>query len=169
MISKARKLFNPDKKGRCTKGSFFCVCCEIYENASSNYFAGTHSDLQSLSVYDRPTGRNNQALEGIHVGTINLGASDANNSAKGSVERFINAVKLEEVEFTNRQYQLEKLNSKLKTKRKEALWKDKALTTIVNQHKKGEISSKQLLQKYIARTAEHSLPRELRHLQYKSI
>ena len=133
------------------------------------YFGGTHSDLKSLSINGRPAGRNNQALEGIHTGTINMGACDANNSAKGSVERFINTVKMEEIDFTTRQYQIENLKGKPKSKRDVAIAKDKAITTIVKQHAEGKITNKELLQKYIMRTAEHSLPRELRHLQYESI
>ena len=109
-----------------------------------------------MSINGRPAGRNNQALEGIHTGTINMGACDANNSTKGSIERFINTVKMEEVDFTTRQYQIKNLKGKPKSKRPVAIAKDKAIT-------------KELLQKYIIRTAEHSLPRELRHLQYESI
>jgi len=166
MLQKARNLFNGGKSGKGRQGSLFRCCYDIFQKASKIYFAGTHSDLQSLSLYDRPAGRNNQALEGIHTGTINLGKSDANNSAKGSVERFINTVKKEEVAFTTRQYQLQNLVTKAKSKRDFATKKDKALTTIVGQHKRGEISTKLLLEKYIEITAEHSLPSELRHLQF---
>lgn len=166
MLTKARTLFNEGKNGKGRKGSIFRCCHDIFYKVSTIYFNGAHSDLQSLSIYNRPDGRNNQALEGIHTGTINLGASDANNSAKGSVERFINTVKKEEVSFTNRQYQIQNLVTRPKTKMPLAISKDKSITTIVNQHKQGIISNKQLLQKYIEITAEHSLPNELRHLQY---
>ena len=141
----------------------------IDAKAKEIYFGGTHSDLKSLSINGRPAGRNNQALEGIHTGTINMGACDANNSAKGSVERFINTVKMEEIDFTTRQYQIKNLKGKPKSKRPVAIAKDKAITTIVKQHAEGKITTNELLQKYILRTAEHSLPRELRHLQYESI
>ena len=96
ILPKARTLFNSGKKVRGTKGSIFRACCEINEKASATYFAGTHSDLESLSIYNRPCGRNNQNLEGIHTGTINLGESDVNNSAKGTTKRFINTVKMED-------------------------------------------------------------------------
>ena len=54
----------------------------------------------------------------LHNGTISLGASDVNNSAKGSFERWINTVKAEEVGFATRMYRLNQLNSKPKNKTK---------------------------------------------------
>ena len=67
-------------------------------------------------------------------------------------------------------YQIKNLKGKPKSKRPVAIAKDKAITTIVKQHAEGKITTNELLQKYILRTAaEHSLPRELRHLQYESI
>ena len=70
-------------------------CCEFYNIRSI--------DLENLSFYNRPCFRNGEDLEGTHFGTINLGKSDANQSAKGSSVRWINIVKLEEVGFTTRQ------------------------------------------------------------------
>lgn len=164
VIQSKNNLSTSQRKGR--KDSNFRICYDIDAKAKEIYFGGTHSDLKSLSINGRPAGRNNQALEGIHTGTINMGACDANNSAKGSVERFINTVKMEEINFTTRQYQIKNLKGKPKSKRPVAIAKDKAIATIVKQHAEGKITTNELLQKYILRTAEHSLPRELRHLQY---
>ena len=84
-----------------------------------------------------------------------IDASDANNSAKGSFERHFNVVKIEEVGFTTRDYQLKILKSVPKSKNKQSIKKDKAIATIVNQHKKLLLVS---YQTNIELTAQHSLP-----------
>jgi hypothetical protein len=48
-----------------------------------------------------------------------------------------NTVNVEEVGFATRMYQLNQLHSKLKTKRKQATQKDKAITTISINIKQG--------------------------------
>ena len=58
----------------------------------------------------------NKAQKCSYLPTISLGASDVNNSAKGSFERWINTVKSEELGFAIRKYQVEQLNSGPKTK-----------------------------------------------------
>ena len=112
MLPRARTKFNDGKKGNGRAGSKFRAAFNIHQKASKIYFGGTHSDLKSLSFYNRPSGRNGQILEGVHNGTINIGASDINQSAKGSYERHFNVAKIEEVEFSTRQYQLDVLKSK---------------------------------------------------------
>ena len=125
ILPNTKKQFNGNKKGPGRQNFIFRACHDIWHKASNTYFGGTHSDLSSLSINKRPAGRNGQALEGIHVGTINLGKSDANQSAKGSDLRFFNTTKLEEVGFTTRDYQIKHLNSKPKTKNKAAIKKIK--------------------------------------------
>ena len=61
----------------------------------------------------------------------------------------MNTTKSEEVAFKVRMYQIEHLGSDPKTKTKLALKKDQAITTIINQHKSNQISTRQLLTQYI--------------------
>ena len=167
MLDKARNRFNAKKKGNGRVGSKFRACSDIWNKAGEVYFNGTHSDYLSLSIYRRPSGRNNQCMEGGHIGSINLGISDENNSSKGSFLRWINTSKKEEIGFENRLFQIKVLNSEPKTKQKKSsIQKDAAITKIISQHGRGEITHRQLLDKYINLTSEHALLRQLRHIDY---
>ena len=63
-------------------------------------------------------------------------------------------------------YQIENLSSNPKCKSKRAISKDNAIKTIVTPHKEGIITTRQLLDKYIALTSEKSLPRSLQHIAH---
>ena len=69
MLDKARNRFNSKKKGNGQVGSKFRACYDIWTKAEEVYFNGTHSDYLSLSIYRRPAGRNNQCMEGAHIGS----------------------------------------------------------------------------------------------------
>ena len=145
------------------KGTKHRAALDIWKDANNVYYNGTHADYQALSVYHRPADRNNQALEGAHRRSIAMGLADANESARGSFERWLNAAKAEELYFANRQYALENLNAPPKTKDKALIIKDKQITKIVEQHKKNQITTKELLASYMKYTNENELPRNLRH------
>ena len=83
--------------------------------------------------------------------------------------KWLNTSKKEEVDFSNRIYQLEHLQSEPKLKAKESKCKDQAIATIVTPHKSGEITIRQLLDKYINLESEQSLPRELKHIEHTFI
>ena len=105
-------------------------------------------------------------MRGTHNGSINLGLSDTNASSKGTFLRWNNTSKKEELGFTNRLYQIENLNSSPKRKSNAAIQNDRAIATIINQHKKGKITSRELLTKYMNLTSEHSLPKDLRRIDH---
>ena len=126
-------------------------------------FNGTHANYKSLSIYHRPRDRNNQYLEGAHNGAINLGKADSSGSARGSYNRWIATAQKEEVGFTNREYQIEHLNSPPKTKDDKLVQKDNRIASLVNKHKENEIGLGELLTEYMLITNEKMLPRNLRH------
>ena len=159
--------FNNGKKGPGRANSPFRIAKNIWEKAGEIYFNGSHSDYQALSIYFRPDDRNNQTMEGGHNGSITLGESDAYFSSQGSLLRWINTAKKEEVGFSNRMYQINVLKSGPKLKQKKSsISKDKAIKTIVQQHAQGLISTRELLTKYIEKTSDHCLSRSLRHIDY---
>ena len=67
------------------------------------------------------------------------------------------------VGFTNREYQIEHLNSAPKTKDKKLVQKHNAIASLVAKHKSNEIGLAELFKKYILLTNEKVLPRNLRH------
>ena len=77
--------------------------------------------------------------------------------------RWLNTAKKEEVQFSNRQYQITELNSSPKTKDASLLQKDNAIASLVRKHKNNEISTATLLKKYINLTNDNILPRNMRH------
>ena len=133
------------------------VALDIYDACNEIYFNGTHTaDYKSLSIYDRPRDRNNQNLEGAHDGAINLGKADFASSARRSYYRWINTAQKEEVGFTNREYlyQINLLNSALKVKDKKLQQKYDTIASLVDKHKRNEITFNQLFQKYIVLISE---------------
>ena len=162
----ARTRLNHGKQGRGSAGSSFRSALEIWGKSNQIYYNGTHADYASLSIYNRPSDRNNQSLEGSHNGSINLDSVDSSFSSEGTLLRWLNTSKKEERGFTVRQYQITHLNSAPKRKNKAAISKDKALSTIINQHKERQISTRERLDKYISLKSEHSLPRTLRRFDY---
>jgi hypothetical protein len=58
------------------------------------------------------------------------------------------------VGFTNREYQIEHLNSAPKTKDKKLVQKDNAIASLVAKHKSNEIGLAELFKKYILLTNE---------------
>jgi len=65
--------------------------------------------------------------------------------------------------FTNREYQIEHLNSPPKTKDDKLVQKDNRIASLVNKHKENEIGLGELLTEYMLITNEKMLPRNLRH------
>ena len=157
------RRFNNGNKNLSRKGTKHCTAIDIWESANEIYYNGTHSDYQALSLYHRPSDRNNQALEGGHNGTISLGSSDIADSARGAFLRWINTAKREELEFENRQYQLNFLNAPPKEKDGILVDKDNAITSWVNKHKQNQITTRELLHMYMKLTNENELPQNLRH------
>jgi hypothetical protein len=88
------------------------------------------------------------------LGSIALGATDIGDSAQGTFtgKRFLNTAKREEVLFANREFQINHLNSEPKKKDADLIKTDKAIESIVNQHKRNEISAATLLKEYILKT-----------------
>ena len=139
------------------------IAINIWNSCSQIYFNGSHSDYEYLSLYYRPDDRNNQALEGAHRGSIALGAADIGDSARGTFKRWLNTAKREEVLFAKREFQINHFNSEPKKKDADLIKKDKAIKSIVNQHKRNEISAATLLKEYILKTNDKILPRNIRH------
>ena len=77
IIVKARNRLNHGKKGRCHQGSAFRAFLLTWEKSGEIYFNGSHSSYSGLSLYSRPSGCTNQAQEGSHNGTINIGKTDS--------------------------------------------------------------------------------------------
>ena len=65
----SHRRFNNGNKNLSRKGTNHCTAIDIWESANEIYYNGTYSDYQALSLYHRPSDRNNQALEGGHNGT----------------------------------------------------------------------------------------------------
>ena len=84
---------------------------EIWEQAGSTYYNGTHSDYKALSLQNRGKRRNNQFVEGSHNGAIVYGKCDTAQSARGSDMRFVHCSQMKEVAFFTGKYQIEHLNS----------------------------------------------------------
>ena len=92
LLGKARNLFNDGKRGRGRKGSIMALCSNVHRDVGKIYIDGSHSSVDSLSWFERPELRNNQAMEQAHTATIKLG--DASTySARGSFERWIDVAK----------------------------------------------------------------------------
>jgi len=77
--------------------------------------------------------------------------------------RWLNTSNAEEVGFSNREYQINVLNSSPKKKDPELVKKDNRIASLVKQHKNEEITLKTLVEEYMLITSEHMLPRNLRH------
>ena len=96
----------------------------------------------------------NQNPEGAHNGAIYLGKADSAASARRSYYRWVATAQKEEVGFSNREYEIEHLNSAPKTKDKKLVQKDNAIASLVAKHKSNEIGLAELLKKYILLTNE---------------
>ena len=103
-------------------------------------------------------------MEGGHNGSITRGRSDTSFTARGTFLRWISTAQKEEVSFADREEQLKNLVTAPKTKKNP---KDKALDSLIQRHKKNEITTKDLLSEYMVLTNEKALPRNLRH--YSSV